>query len=125
MLIDVDFVLDELVLHQLLQVGPFGSQIRHPIHHVLHQMKPVQFVLHPYVERRRDRAFFLVASDMQVPIGPTIGQPVDQPRIAVKAEDDVLIFGEEGIVVGLAQSMRVLACRLELHQIDDIDHPDF
>ena len=70
--IDVDFVLDEFIPHQLLQVSAFGSQIRHPIHHILYQMETVQFVLNPDVERRRDRAFFLVAPDVQVPIGPAI-----------------------------------------------------
>jgi hypothetical protein len=95
MLVDVDFVLDELVLHHLLQVGPFGSQIWHPIQHVLHQMKPVELVLHPNVECRRDCAFFLVSPNVQVPIGSAIGQPMDQPGVAMKAEDDLLVPGEE------------------------------
>ncbi len=106
MLIDVDFVLDELVLHQLLQVSPFGSQVQHPIRHVLHQMKPVQFVLHPDVESRRDRPLFLVSPNMQVAVGAAISQPVDQPRVAMKSKNDVFIFGEEGVVVRLAETMR-------------------
>ena len=36
----------------------------------------------------------------------------------------LLIFGEKRIVVRVAQSVQVLAFRLQLHQIDDIDHPD-
>ena len=43
----------------------------------------------------------------------------------MKAEDDVLVLGEQRIVVGLAQPVRMLAGRLQLHQIDDVDHPDF
>ena len=37
---------------------------------------------------------------------------------------DVLVLGEKRIEVGLVQSMRMLACRLQLHQIDDVDHTD-
>ena len=57
--------------------------------------KPVQFVLHPDIEGGRDRSLFLVAPDVEVPVGPAVGQPVDQPRVTMKAEDDVLILGEE------------------------------
>jgi hypothetical protein len=32
----------------------------------------------------------------------------------------VPVFGEERIVVGLAEPMRVLATGLQLHQVDDI-----
>jgi hypothetical protein len=40
----------------------------------------------PHVEGRRDRAFFLVASEKQLAVGPAIGQPVDQRRASVKAK---------------------------------------
>jgi len=43
----------------------------------------------------------------------------------MEAEDDVLVFREQGIVVDFIQSMRMLAARLQPHQVDDIDHPDF
>ena len=43
----------------------------------------------------------------------------------MEAKDDVLVFGEQRIVIHVAQSVRVLALRLQPHQIDDIDHPDF
>ena len=94
------------------------------IDHVLHQVEAVQVVLHPHVEGRRDRALFLVAPDVEVAVGPAVGQPVDQPGVSVEAKDDVLVFGEQRIVIRFAQPVRVLALRLQLHQIDDIDHPD-
>ena len=109
MLVDVLLVLDELVLHHLLQVGPLGAQLRQAIDHVLHQVEPVQVVLHPDVKGRRDRALFLVAPDMQVAVGPAVGQPVDQPGVSMEAEDDVLVFREKRIVIRFAQSVRVLA----------------
>ena len=70
-------VLDELVLHLLLQIGALGTQMRQPIDHVLHQVEPVQVVLHPHVKSRRDGALFLVAPDVEVAVGPAVGQPVD------------------------------------------------
>ena len=108
-LIDVMLVLDELVLHHLLQIGPLGTQLRQPIDHVLHQMKPVQVVLYPHVEGRCNRALFLVAPDVQVAVGPAVGQPVDQPGVSMKAKDDVLVFREERIVIRVAQPMRMFA----------------
>ena len=70
-------VLDELVLHLLLQVGALGTQVRQPIDDVLHQMEPVQVVLHPHIKGRRDRALFLVTPDVEVAVGPAVGEPVD------------------------------------------------
>ena len=75
--VDVLIVLDELVMHHLLQVCPLGAQLRQAIHHVLHQMEPVQFVLYPDVKSRRDRTLFDVASDVQIAVGPAVSQPVD------------------------------------------------
>ena len=83
--------------------------MRQPIDHVLHQVEPVQVVLHPHVEGRRDGALFLVAPDVQVAVGPAVGQPVDQPWVSMEAKDDVLVFGEKRIVIRVAQSVRVLA----------------
>ena len=109
----------------LLQVGPLGAQMRQAIDHVLHQMKAVQVVLHAHVEGGRDGPFFLVAPHVEVAVGPAVGQPVDEPGISMETKDDVFIFGEQRIVIRLAQPVRVLACRLQFHQIDNINHPDF
>ena len=50
---------------------------------------------------------------------------MDERRIAVEIEYDRPIPGEERVVVGFAQSMRMLRAGLESHQIDDIDDPNF
>ena len=76
MFVDVVFVLDELVLHLLLQIGALGTQVGQPIDDVLHQMEPVQVVLHPHIKCRRDRALFLVAPDVEVAVRAAISQPV-------------------------------------------------
>ena len=54
----------------------------------------VEVILHPHIERRSDRAFLLIAADMQVPIGSPVGQPVHEPRVSVKAKNDVFVLGE-------------------------------
>jgi len=43
----------------------------------------------------------------------------------MKAEDNVLVFGEERIVVRIAQPVRVLGLGLQFHQIHHINHADF
>jgi hypothetical protein len=75
-LVDVVLVFDELVLDHLLQIGPFGAQVWKAIDYVLHQVEPVQVVLHPDVESCRNGAFFLVTADVEVAVGPAVGQPV-------------------------------------------------
>ena len=65
-LVNVLLVFDELVFHLLFQVVAFGAKIRHPIHDVFHQMKPVNFILHAHVERRSNSAFFLVTTDVEI-----------------------------------------------------------
>ena len=108
MLVDVMLVLDEFVLELLLQVRASRAQLRQPIDHVHHQVEPVEVILHPHIKGRGDRAFFLIAADVQVAIGSPVGQPVDQPRIAMKAKDDVLVLREQRVVILFVQSVRVL-----------------
>ena len=125
MLVDVKFVLNKLVPRDLLQIGALATQMRQTVHDVLYQMEAVKIVLHPHIEGRSDRAFFLVPVDMNIPVGPAIGQPVHQPGISVKAEDDLFVLCKERVVVLVAQSMRMFGTGLQSHEIDDIDHPDF
>ena len=54
-----------------------------------------------------------------------VGQPVDQPRVSMEGEDDRLVLGEELVEIHVAQPVRVLGLRLQLHEVDDIDHSDF
>src|SRR5208283_1122655 len=51
-------------------------------------------------------------------------QPVDQPRVGMEGEDDRLVPGEYLVEINVAQSVWVLALRLQLHEVHDIDHPD-
>src|ERR1700677_1667730 len=94
-LLDVLFMLDEFVLHDLLQVRALRSKLRYAIDHILHKVKAIQFVLHANVEGCGDRAFLLVSADVEVSIRPPVGEPMHQRGVAVKTKNDVLILGKE------------------------------
>jgi hypothetical protein len=75
------------------------------------QMEAVEVVHHHHVEGGRGRAFLLVAAHMEiVVIGAAIGEPVDQPGIAVVGEDDRLVRGEERVEIRVAQPVRDARC---------------
>ena len=126
MLVDVLLVLDQLVLELLLQVDALVAGLRQAVDGVHHEVEAVQVVQHRHVEGRGDGAFFLVAADVDVVVvGAAVGQPVDQPRIGMEGEDDRLVLGEELVEIHVAQPVRMLGLRLQLHEVDDVDHPDF
>ncbi len=54
-------------------------------------------------------------------VGPPVGQPVDQPRVAMVSEDHRSVGGEQRVETGVGDPVWVLAVRLEAHQIDDVD----
>ena len=49
---------------------------------------------------------------------------MDEQWIPVIGKDDRLVGRKEHVEFFVAQAVRVLALRLELHEIDDVDHPD-
>ena len=118
-------MIDQLVADLLLGVGGALAELRHAVDDVADQMEAVEVVDHAHVERRGRRSLFLVAAHMNVVVaGPSIGQPMDEPRIAVEGEDDRLVDGEESVEVTVGEAMRMLAVRLQRHQVDDIDDAD-
>ena len=123
-LIDVELVLYKFVLAQLLEIRALGPESRNAIDDILNQMEAIQIILHAHVECRGDGSFFLVAAHMDVAIGSAVGQAMHQPRVTMKAKDNVFVFGKQRIEIGFAQSVRMFAARLDFHQIDDIDHAD-
>jgi hypothetical protein len=66
----------------------------------------------------------LVAPNVHLVIGPAVREPMDQPRVAVKPEDDVLVRGEERVVIGVTQAVRMLGLGLQLPQVDHIYNAD-
>jgi len=56
--------------------------------HHASQMKAIQVIRHP-ISMLRNRSLFLVATDVEVRC-PAVGQPVDQPRVAMETKNDCL-----------------------------------
>ena len=77
MFVNVLFMFDEFVLHHLLKICSLSTQMRQAINHILDQMKTVQVILHPHIKSCCNRTLFFIATDMQVAIGPAIGQSMD------------------------------------------------
>src|SRR5260370_20472646 len=114
-----------LVDHLLANVSRLRAERWDPIDDVHHEVVAIDVVQHRHVEGRGGRALLLVPADVDVRvIRPAIRQAVDQPWVAVVGEDHRLIACEYLVELGLLQSMRMLCCRLQPHQVDDIDHAD-
>src|SRR5271169_1001169 len=123
---DVFAMVDELVADFLLGVGGALTKLRHAVNYVADQMETVEVIDHAHVERRGRRSLFLVAAHMNVVVaGPPIGEAMDQPRIAVKGEDDWFVDSEQGVEVAVLQAVRMLAWGLQRHHINDVDDPYF
>ena len=106
---DVSLVFDKLVADGLFYKGSAGTKLWNTVNSIGNEMEPVKAIHHHLIEGRAGGAFFLVAMHMKIPmIGATIGEPVNQRRIAVIGEDDRLIYCEELIEFSIAQTMRVV-----------------
>jgi hypothetical protein len=89
----------------------FGRAAGHAVDHVDHEVEAVEVVEHHHVERRRRGALLLVAAHVDVGVvRAPVGEPVDQPRVAVVGEDHRLVGREQR--VELASTARAGArCR--------------
>src|SRR6476661_6044103 len=113
------------VVHLLADVAGPAAEPRHPVDHVDDEMEPVEVVQHHHVERRRRRSFLLVAAHMEVVVvSAAVREAVDQPRVAVVGEDDGAVRGEERVELRVGEPVRMLALRLQAHQVDDVHDPD-
>src|SRR5262249_6968916 len=118
-------VVDELVADRLFGVSGACPKLRNAVDHVAYQVEAIEIVQHAHVERRRGRALFLVAAHVDVVVARSaVGQPVNKRRVTVEGEDDRLVGGEQRVKIMIREAVRVLARRLQLHQIDDIDDAD-
>ena len=62
------------------------------------EVEAVEVVEHDHVERRRGRALLLVAAHVEVVVvRAPVGEPVDQPRVAVIGEDDRPVGREQRV----------------------------
>ena len=91
-------------------------QFRHAIDDVDRQRVAIYFVVDCQFHRRVDVAAFPVTANVKVPvISSVVSEPVNQPRIAVKVEDDGFVDREQTIEVAIAQTMRVRLLPVCLH----------
>ena len=98
------------------------TEARHPVDHIHDEVVAIHVVEHQNVEGSRGRPLFLVAADVEVRVvGAPVGQPVNQPRVAVVGEDDRPVAREQRVEVSIGEAVRMLVLRLEPHQVDDID----
>jgi hypothetical protein len=112
---------DDLVLHPLLEARALRLQVRHPADHVDHQVETVDLVQDRELERRVDAALLLVAAHVQVLVVlEPAGELVDQPRVAVEVEDHRAVAREQTVELALGRTVRMLAGRLQLEQVDDV-----
>jgi len=124
--IDILPVLGQLVRELLLQVDAPVAGLRQAINRIPDEVETVEIVEHRHIERRGDRAFFLVAAHVDVVvIGAAVGEPVNQPWVGVKGEDDWLVPREQLVEIRVAQSVRVFALGLQPHEVNDVDDADF
>ena len=122
MLVGIAHVIDDRVLHLFLDMGRFGTQLRHTINDIDHEVEARGLVQHRQLERRVDVALFLIAAHMHILVSfESIGQLVNQPGIAVKIEDDRLVRAEKAAELTVRQAVWVFGGRLELEQIHNID----
>lgn len=118
--------LDLGVQQHLPRRRPPVVQAWDPVDGVHGQAEPVRLVPDGQLQRRVDVALLLVPPHVQVQVGPgpLVGQPVDQPGVAVEVEDDGLVGGEEGHPLGVRQAVRVVVVADELEQVDAVDAAD-
>src|SRR5437763_4099064 len=95
---DVLLVLQQLVTDRLLGIRGACTELWNAVNHVRDKVEAVQIIEHCHVEGRGGCAFFLVAAHVQIVMSRTaIGEPVDQPWIAMEGEDDWLVPREQHI----------------------------
>ena len=106
-------------------MGAGHLQCGYPVYNVDCQAKTINLVLDRQIERRVDIPFFLVTPDVQVfVICASVGQAMDQPRIAVEVENDRLIFGKQAVEVPVRESVWVLCRGDESVEVHDVHKPN-
>ena len=55
---------------------------------------------------------------------PAVAEAMNEPRIAVIGKDNRLADGKDPIEGFITESMRMLTCWLQAHEVHDVDNPD-
>ena len=126
MFVDVGFVFDQFVAHFLPDRIADFLQLGDALDGINNEVKAVEVVEDDHIERRGRRAFFLVAANVELRvIGAAVSQAVNQPRVAVKGENDGFVCGEKRVEIRVEKSVRMFFFGLQFHQIDDVEDAYF
>ena len=110
------------VSESLLRVRSDSSQLVHPVNRINSQSEPVYLVVDCQFHRRIDISSFLVATHVKVlVVGPIVGKSVNQPRVAVKIENDWRVHGKQTVKVAIAKPVWMVPIGLQLEEVNDID----
>src|SRR3954453_13913181 len=106
MLVGVVLAIDLHVAQYLLRVCAGNEQPGYAVNDIDRQSEAIDLVLNGQIKGRVDISLFLVTAHMQVlVIRPSIGQPMDQPWIAVEGENNWFVLREQAVEVSVRQAV--------------------
>lgn len=86
---------------------------------------PIRLVPNRQLERRVDVTLLAVSANVHVDAaGALVRQAVDEEWVAMEVEDDGLVLCEDGGVVGVGETVRVVGGGDELEEVNDVDEAD-
>src|SRR5215469_1436417 len=116
----VDSVLVSMALARKLTITEFFFSMRsnplqffHSVNGVDGEAEAVRLIVNGELHGRVNVSLLFVTADMQVPmICAAVSETVNQPRVAMKVENDRPVSCEERIKVRIRQAMRMFCARL-------------
>jgi hypothetical protein len=103
MLVGILTTIDLLIAKGFLRMSADIMEFWNAVNHIDRKAKAINLIINGKFQGRIDIALFFVAAHMQISvIGATIGETVNQPRIAVEIENNRLVSGEERIKIAIA-----------------------
>ena len=109
-----------------LRMGASRLEPGYTVYGIDSQSEAVYLIFDGQFERGIDVASLLITAHVQVlMVSSAVAEPVDQPGISVKIEDDWFVYGKETVEIAIIQTMWMFSVRLHLEQVNDIDEPNF
>lgn len=121
---DIIAVLDKFVVHHLHKEGTLVSELRKTHHCLADEVETVNMVLNTHIEARGDRTLFHITEHLDVAVVTSISELVNELGISVIHEDNGLVLREDRVKCVVAQTVRVILMRIELHQVNNVDETD-
>src|SRR5262245_3211129 len=100
-------MLDEPLPHILFHIYRACAGFGTPVDDSKDEVKAINVIAHRHVKGRRGRTFFFIAADMKIGvIATSLGEPVDEPWIAVIGNDNRLLLRKQGVKVIVGEAVR-------------------